>query len=117
MHEQIDSSGEQSGYSGLPDFSGSSKPNVSFEDFSRFQMYPVSLFNFCDSYPQCNINFEDEFDPKCDDRFRCEARYRVSIDPSEFCDGTIHCDDGSDEWPQNCPHRFYCNSSDGAKVR
>ena len=76
----------------------------------------ILYYDFCDGFPDCTIYWEDELDPRCNDRFRCQAENRISIAPSEVCDGTINCDDGSDEWRQICPQRFYCNASRGAKV-
>ena len=72
----------------------------------------------CDGIPDCTLYQEDETALQCPDRFRCAASGgRISVTPSEVCDGTtIDCDDGLDESIETCStSRFYC-SQGGGKV-
>ena len=83
---------------------------------SGFVVDEVSSEYFCDGIPHCTVNLEDELDPICSDRFQCAASGLISIAADQICDGTINCDDGSDEANSTCPDRFHCPSRDGAKV-
>ena len=73
---------------------------------------------FCDGSRDCPLFGEDESENHCSGkRFQCPAKSKVSIPVSKYCDGTIDCDDGSDERQENCTDRIYCSTLGGAKVK
>ena len=74
----------------------------------------VESHRFCDGFPDCNVNLEDE--QECTDRYYCQSNTRINIALDQVCDGLVHCDDGSDESNTTCPDRFFCPSLKGARV-
>jgi len=82
----------------------------------KYGLTVVNSKQFCDGIPHCTVNFEDELDAMCADRFWCAASGRISISESRVCDGVIDCDDESDEASDTCPDRFFCSALGGTKV-
>jgi len=82
----------------------------------EYELVVVSSTEFCDGIPDCNVNFEDEHSPMCSDRFSCDSGERISIAADEECDGTIDCDNETDETPETCSEQFFCSSLGGTKV-
>ena len=82
----------------------------------QYESVVVVSTEFCDGFPDCDVNLEDELHPMCDDRFLCPNGNRISIAAEQLCDGTIDCDDGTDEALETCPERFICSSLAGTKV-
>ena len=71
----------------------------------------------CDGIPDCPGRYEDESLSLCSgSRFPCQSSIRLNIALDEVCDGTIDCDDKSDEANFTCPERFFCSSLGGNKV-
>ncbi|XP_076814045.1 uncharacterized protein LOC143460429 [Clavelina lepadiformis] len=68
----------------------------------------------CNGTVECEERQEDE--TGCRNRFYCDAGNRVNIPSSSVCDGIVDCNEGEDEFGQDCPGRFYCPSLNNSLV-
>ena len=56
-----------------------------------------------------------EVEENCSMRFPCKSKDMISIDKRYYCDGTVHCDDRSDETSIDCMNkRFNCTAAGDA---
>ena len=83
----------------------------------QYGLIEVESLKACDGIPHCSVGHEDESPSLCNgSRFPCQSSGRLSIPLDNVCDGTIDCDDKSDEASFTCPDRFFCSSLGGKKV-
>ncbi|CAK8675562.1 unnamed protein product [Clavelina lepadiformis] len=68
----------------------------------------------CNGTVECEERQEDE--TGCRNRFYCDAGNRINIPSSSVCDGIVDCNEGKDEFGQECPGRFFCSSLNNSLV-
>ena len=80
----------------------------------------VTVEFYIDGYAECNGTVECDADAtdemNCPNRFHCPAGNRVNIPSSSVCDGIVDCNEGEDEFGQDCTGRFYCPSLNNSLV-